>query len=57
MGDWLNFLGGVYLSYSDEYYTDSSLADFLKQDSYLQVDARIGVEATDSHWTVALIWP
>jgi iron complex outermembrane receptor protein len=55
MGDWLNFLGGVYLSYSDEYYTDSSLADFLKQDSYVQVDARIGVEATDSHWTVALI--
>jgi iron complex outermembrane receptor protein len=55
LGDSLNFLGGLYLSYSDDYYTDSSLADFLKQDAYTQVDARIGMEASDSRWALGLI--
>ena len=55
MGDSLNFLGGLYLSYSDDYYTDSSLASFLEQDAYTQVDARIGFGASDSRWEVGLI--
>jgi iron complex outermembrane receptor protein len=55
LGNSLNFLGGLYLSYSDDYYTDSSLADFLEQDAYTQVDARIGIEASDSRWAVGLI--
>jgi outer membrane receptor protein involved in Fe transport len=51
----LYFLGGLNLSYSDEYYTDSSLADFLVQDAYTQVDARIGLESSDGRWRVSLL--
>jgi iron complex outermembrane receptor protein len=55
LGDYLNFLGGLYLSYSDDYYTDSSLADFLAQDAYTQVDARVGIESSDRRWALGLI--
>jgi iron complex outermembrane receptor protein len=55
MGGSLNLLGGVYLSYSDDYFTDSALGTFLEQESYTQVDARIGIEASDGKWNVSLV--
>jgi iron complex outermembrane receptor protein len=55
IGASMNFLSGIYLSYSDDYLTDSSLATFLEQESYTQVDARIGVEASDGKWSLALV--
>lgn len=55
LGDSLEMVGGVYLSYSDDYYTDSSLAEALIQDSYTKVDARIGVQGNDGLWSVSLI--
>ena len=51
----LNLVGGVSLSYSDDYFTDSDLTREFKQDSYTLVDARIGVEAQDGKWSVSLI--
>lgn len=55
LNDALTLVGGVYFSYSDSYKTDSSLAEFLEQDSYTKVDARIGVEGSDGIWSVALV--
>jgi iron complex outermembrane recepter protein len=51
----VDVLGGIQLTYSDDYFTDSSLASFLEQDAYLQVDARIGLEDCGDRWSVSLI--
>ena len=51
----LQFLGGLNFAYSDEYLTDSSLAEFLMQPSYTRIDARIGIAKTDGLWDLLLI--
>ena len=51
----LQFMGGLNISYSDEFLTDSSLAAFLTQPSYTRVDARIGIAHSNGHWDLLLI--
>jgi len=51
----LALIGGVSLSYSDDYFTDSDLTKEFKQDSYTMVNARIGLEAEDGKWSLSLI--
>lgn len=51
----INFIGGVTVSYTDEYYTDGTLDEVAKQDSYSMVSARIGVEAADGRWSLTAI--
>ncbi len=51
----VGLIGGVTLSYSDDYFTDSDLTQEFKQDSYSMVDARIGIEAEDGTWSISLI--
>jgi len=51
----LAFVGGVYLNYSDDYFTDPQLTREFQQDSYTMVNARLGVEAEDGRWSLSLI--
>lgn len=53
LSDAVTLAAGVYLSYSDSYLTDSSLAEFLRQDAYTQVDAHIGIER--GPWELTLV--
>ena len=55
MNNGLNFLGGLNVTYSDDYLTDSSLAAFLTQDSYTKIDARLGFAQVNRRWEVLLI--
>ncbi|NIB38043.1 TonB-dependent receptor [Pseudomaricurvus alkylphenolicus] len=55
LGDSLELVAGLYLSFSDSYLTDSTLARAFEQDAYEKVDARIGIEGGGGQWSVALI--
>jgi len=51
----LHFLVGVNLGYSSEYTVDAALEPAFLQSSYTLLGARIGLQAADGKWTVALI--
>jgi hypothetical protein len=51
----MNFVANLSLSLSDEHFTDGSNEPAGLQDSWTKVDARIGVEASDGRWSLALV--
>lgn len=51
----INFIGGLTVSYTDDYYTDGTLDEAGKQDSYNMVSARLGIEASDGRWSLTAI--
>lgn len=51
----MDFDAGLVLSYSDDYFTEGSLVNETKQDSYTKVGARIGVVSPSDKWSVSLI--
>ena len=51
----INAVANVNLSFSDGYYTSAALDPVGEQSSYTKWDARIGVEASDQRWSLALI--
>jgi len=50
---WLD--ANLNVSYSDEYFTQSNLDPFNKQDSFTTVDLIIGLSSSDGTWRVSLI--
>ena len=55
ISDNLTFVGGLKLAFSDSYFTDGTLEEPGRQDSWTKVDARIGIANPDSGWELALI--
>ena len=55
ISDSLNLVANLTVSYSDEYFVEGTLEPTLIQDSWTKVSGRIGVEATDSSWSLALM--
>ncbi|MDG1231272.1 MAG: TonB-dependent receptor, partial [Pseudomonadales bacterium] len=55
LGDAVNFVANLTVSMSDGYFTDGALEPIGEQDSWTKVDARIGIEAADARWSVALV--
>lgn len=55
LGSNLNLIGGVTVSYSDDYFTDGTLDPALTQDSYTKVDANVGIAAATNQWDVSVI--
>ncbi|MYH70370.1 MAG: TonB-dependent receptor [Gammaproteobacteria bacterium] len=55
VADNINAIADLNVSFSDEFYTDASLEPAGLQDSYAKLSARIGVEATDGKWSLALV--
>ncbi|MEH6592309.1 MAG: TonB-dependent receptor [Halioglobus sp.] len=55
MGDSLNLMGGLIVSYSDDYFTDGTLDPDLQQGSYTKLDANIGLEASSGRWNLSLV--
>jgi iron complex outermembrane recepter protein len=51
----VNFIGGLGISFSDEYYTEGSLDPEGQQDSWTKVDARLGVESSDGSWRLSVV--
>ena len=51
----INAVADLNVSFSDEFYTDASLEPAGLQDSYAKLAARIGVEAADGKWSLALV--
>ena len=51
----LEFIGGLDINFSDDYFTDPTLEPTATQDSWTMLNARIGVGAQDNRWTVTLI--
>ena len=51
----INAVANVNLSFSDGYFTSAALDPVGEQSSYTKWDARIGVEASDQRWSLALI--
>ena len=51
----LHFLAGVNLGYSSEYTVDAALEPAFLQSSHTLLGARIGLQAADGSWTIALI--
>lgn len=46
---------GVDVAYSDDYFVSPTLDPNLAQDAYTKVNARIGLDAVDGSWSLALI--
>ena len=51
----MNFVADLNLSFRDDYFTDASLEPTGRQGSWEKIDARVGVEAQDGRWSLALI--
>ncbi|MFK7733792.1 MAG: TonB-dependent receptor [Pseudomonadales bacterium] len=55
ISDSINFVGGLNVSFSDDYFTEGSIDPAGKQDSWVKVDARVGVQSADESWRVMLV--
>jgi len=55
ISDNLNLVANLTVSYSDEYFVEGTLEPTLIQDSWTKVSGRIGVEAADNSWSLALL--
>ena len=55
ISDNLNFVGQLSVAYNSEYFTSGTLDTEGLQDSYTKVSARIGIEAADRKWSLALV--
>ncbi|MFK8019873.1 MAG: TonB-dependent receptor [Pseudomonadales bacterium] len=55
IGDTMELSFGVDLAYSDEYFVSPTLDPNLVQESYTKVNARIGLDAMDGSWSVAVM--
>ena len=53
--DSINFAASLNIAMSDSYFTDGTLEPAGEQDSWTKVDARIGIEAPDRRWSVAMV--
>ena len=51
----INFVAGVTASYTGDHFTDSVNDELGVQDAYTKVNARLGFEAADQKWSVAVI--
>ena len=51
----VNLVADLNLYFSDGYYTDAAQEPAGRQDSYVKVDARVGIEGSDGSWGLALI--
>lgn len=55
MGANLNFVANATVSFSDDYSVEGTLEPTLQQDSWTRWSGRVGVEAADAKWSVAVI--
>ena len=55
VADNINGIADLNVSFSDEFYTDASLEPAGLQDSYAKLSARVGVEAADGKWSLAVV--
>jgi len=55
LNDAVNFVGGIKVSFSGDYYTDGPLDPLGQQDVWVKVDARMGVAAQDDSWKLMII--
>jgi outer membrane receptor protein involved in Fe transport len=51
----INFVGDLNVSYSGSYFVDGSRDPVTHSDSWTKVSARIGIEASDGRWSVAVV--
>lgn len=51
----LYFVGGVTVSYSDQYFADGTLDPFVAQSAFERIDARLGIEDYDQTWKLAIV--
>ncbi|MFK7733271.1 MAG: TonB-dependent receptor [Pseudomonadales bacterium] len=54
LSDGLNMIGGLAISYKDDYFTEGSIDPAGMQDAWTKVDALIGVQSADAKWRVAV---
>jgi iron complex outermembrane recepter protein len=55
LGSKMLLLGGVTMSFSDDYFTDGALTPSAVQDSYERWDANIGIADSENTWSIMLI--
>ncbi len=55
IADNIDGIADLSVSFSDEFYTDASLEPAGLQDSYAKLAARVGVEASDGRWSLAVV--
>ena len=55
VADNISGIADLTVSFSDEFYTDASLEPAGLQDSYAKLSARVGVEASDGKWSLAVV--
>jgi len=55
MSSGLLFVAGLNLAYTDDYFSDAALEPALIQSSFTTVGARIGLEAANGKWNLALV--
>ena len=55
IGNNLNFVAGVTISFRDEYFTDPTLEPNATIDSWARIDARVGVADADDRWGISLV--
>ena len=55
MGRSINFVADLVVSFSDGYFTDAAQEPAGRQGSWTKIDARVGIEAQDGRWGLAVI--
>ena len=55
ISDNLNLIANLTVSYSDDYTVEGTLEPTLAQESWTKLSGRVGVEAADASWSLALI--
>lgn len=55
LSDSIDLLFGANISYSDDYYTEANYITALKQDSYSNIGAYIGLASVDDKWSLSLV--
>ncbi len=55
IGSAVNFVADINVSMSDGYFTDAAQEPAGKQGSWTKIDARLGIEAQNGRWGVAVV--
>jgi len=55
LGNGINLVSGVDLSWSQDYFVDFNLEPNIKQNAWAKLDVRIGLASQDNKWSVSII--
>ena len=55
ISDRMNLVANLTVSFSDGYFTDAAQEPAGEQSSWTKVDARVGLEAPDGRWSIAIV--